>query len=816
MRRRKLLIADDSEMNRAILANMLEQDFEIIETTDGDETITALENYHGVISALLLDLVMPGKSGFDVLEEMKRRKWLDDIPTIMISAETNNKYIDRAFELGASDYISRPFAPGIIRHRIINTILLHTKKQQLMDVVASWFYRREKSNEVMMSILDYAVELRSGEQGTHMIGVNRLTELILKRLTEKTDKYDISPSDIEMISMASGLHDIGKLLIPEEILKKPGKLTEEEFETVKHHTQIGAQIITELPIYQNEELAKYAATICHWHHERWNGEGYPDGLKGDEIPLAAQVVSIADAYDALTNERSYKEAYSHEKAIEMICNGECGTFNPLILECMIEVAELAKPSESEREAWQRCDTVHRAVEELYQGQDTVAARMTQQLEDANTKKEFMNNLSDEIWFEYTAQPSSVHLSKGAAEHTGLPSVIINPQEDKAFRAIVGTDIIVQLKKQIEELTTEEAYTEIMTEIELDGKKTLCRMAILVLWSAAEHGRCSTLLGKVIDIDEGYERLEDFDNMMSEEVTEQLLIPVVAVQDDVIRITGEQVAPVVQGYKKMFETVRLVDPGICMQVSADKRGHSVEKNEHCYSIWGKTKRCSKCISQEAIRTRKPHNKVELIGDDVYYVLAMCIEIDGIPYSLECVNPIYSVGSAMAESENILNQLIVRNRQVYTDSVTQVYNRHYYDARIRNITGENAVAMIDIDNFKQINDCFGHAAGDEALYRTAQTIRSILRSSDELIRYGGDEFVVLFNGLQEQIMKRKLEDICCAVRSINIPEYPELHLSVSIGGVHGSGRVSELMKKADCALYRAKINKDCAAVFEEDKE
>lgn len=816
MKQRKLLIADDSEMNRAILANMLEQDFEIIETTDGEETIAALENYHGVISALLLDIVMPGKSGFDVLEEVKRRRWIDDIPTIMISAETNNKYIDRAFELGASDYISRPFAPGIIRHRIINTILLHTKKQQLVDAVASRFYRREKSNEVMVSILDYAVELRSGEQGMHMFGVNRLTELILKRLAEKTNKYNISESDIEVISMASGLHDIGKLLIPEEILKKPGRLTEEEFETVKHHTQIGAGIITELPIYQNEELAKYAATICHWHHERWNGEGYPDGLKGDEIPLAAQVVSIADAYDALTNARSYKKAYSHEKAVEMICNGECGTFNPLILECMVEVAGTTRPSEAAMEVWQKNDPIHRAVEAFYQGQDTVAARMTLQLEDANTKQEFMSNLSDEIWFEYTAQPSSVHLSKGASDHTGLPSVIINPQEDKAFRKIIGKDVIEQLKKQIEEMSAEEVHTELMAKIELDGKKCLCRIAILVLWSEAEHGRCSTLLGKVIDIDEEYGRLEDFDKMMSEEVTEQILLPVAAAKDDVLRITGRQVAPVIKGYKKMFEAVRLVDPGICMQVSADINGHSVEKNEHCYSILGKTKRCEKCISQEAIRTRKAHNKVELIGENVYYILAMCIEIDGIPYSLECINPIYTVGSAMEESENILNQLIVRNRQVYKDSVTQVYNRHYYDTRIRNITGENAVAMADIDNFKQINDRFGHAAGDKALYCTAQAIRLILRSNDELIRYGGDEFVILFNGLQEQIMKNKLEDICRAVRSINIPEYPELNLSVSIGGVHGSGRVSELIEKADRALYRAKINKDCAEVFEEEKE
>ena len=339
MEQKKLLIADDSEVNRAILANMLDRDFTIIEASNGREVLSTLQAYHGEISALLLDIVMPEMDGFEVLEEMKRHHWLDEIPVIMISAETGSAYIDRAFELGASDYISRPFATGIIRRRTINTILLHTKKQQLMDVVSSRFYRREKNSSVMVSILDYAMEVHSGDGGAHMSGVSYLTGVLLRYLLEKTDRYALAPSDVDVICTASSLHDIGKLLVPEEILKKPGKLTPEEFDVVKHHPQLGVQIIEQLPVYQNERMVRYATEICRWHHERWNGEGYPDGLKGDQIPIAAQVVSLADAYDALTSKRSYKNAYSHETAMAMIHNGECGSFNPLLLQCLDDASE---------------------------------------------------------------------------------------------------------------------------------------------------------------------------------------------------------------------------------------------------------------------------------------------------------------------------------------------------------------------------------------------------------------------------------------------------------------------------------------------
>ena len=813
MERKKLLIADDSEMNRAILANILDQDYEIIEVADGRETIAALQVYHGEISALLLDIIMPEMDGFAVLEEMRAQGWLEEIPVIVISAETGTATIDRAFALGASDYISRPFATSIIRRRITNTILLNTKKHQLMDVAAERFLREERNSDIIATILGYALETRCGEGGAHMNGVGHLTKLLLLELRKKTDRYTLEPDDIELIGMAAGLHDIGKILIPENILKKPGKLTAEEFELVKQHTTIGAQLVAEMPVYQNETLVKYAIEICLRHHERWNGEGYPDGLRGDECPIAAQVVALADVYDALTTRRSYKEAYSHEKALAMIHAGECGSFNPLLLECLDDLSDVIRREGAARDAGQRPHDEYPITEELYRNRDMAAARMTRQLEEAHARQDFFTGMSREMWFEYTVQPSSLQLSLGAMQQTGLPAVMVDPLQNQDFLALIGGETVEMVRQQLARMTADESYAEIPVTLLLNGQPFRCRLAMFISWSAVEEGRCRSLFGKVINVDENYTRLEDYDRASIPQVEHQMLLPLTAA-DGILRISGRELAPILQAYRQMFQIVRLVDPGICMQVTVADDGHTMEKVERCYSIWDKTQRCRHCVSQEVVRARRTLNKVEMIGSDLYYILAMCVEVDGFPYSLECVNPICSDDVLSDEDENLLNQLLMRNRQVYTDSLTKVFNRRYYDDRLRHLSGEYALAMIDIDNLKQINDRFGHPAGDIAVYHTAQAIRTVLRSQDELVRYGGDEFLLLFHSLPHSILRRKLEDICQAVRTLRMAELPELRVTVSIGGICAAGQISELLEKADLALYRAKAQKDSAVLYKED--
>jgi len=327
-----ILIVDDSEMNRAILNEMLREKFELIETDDGLKALDILQEQR--VDLMMLDLVMPGMDGMEVLMDMRRTGKISDVPVIMISAETSPKHISRAYDLGAVDYITRPFDMAVVQKRVENTILLYSKQKALEEMVEQQIYEKEKSNNLMISILSHIVEFRNGESGLHVLHINLLTEILLRAMVIKYDKYSLTEQQISMISMASSLHDIGKIAIPEEILNKPGRFTPEEYEIMKKHSMLGASMLEGLEAYKDEPLLKYAYEITRWHHERHDGRGYPDGLKGDDIPLSAQIVSLADVYDALTSERVYKPAYSHEKAMEMIINGECGVFNPELLECL--------------------------------------------------------------------------------------------------------------------------------------------------------------------------------------------------------------------------------------------------------------------------------------------------------------------------------------------------------------------------------------------------------------------------------------------------------------------------------------------------
>ena len=340
--KQQILIVDDSEMNREILTEMLQDDFRILEAENGEEALKMLKQYGTGISLMLLDIVMPVMNGFEVLAAMAREHWMDDIPVIMISSEGSEDYIRRAYEMGIADYIRRPFDAKIVYQRVFNTIKLYAKQRRLISLVADQIYEKEKNNRMMVGILSQIVEFRNGESGPHVLHIQTLTRLLLERLVQKTGQYGLSWSEQYMISMASALHDIGKIGIDEKILNKPGKLTKEEFDIMKTHTLIGATMLENLKMYQGEILLEVAYQICRWHHERYDGKGYPDGLVGEEIPISAQVVSLVDAYDALISDRVYKKAYSHEQAVKMILNGECGAFNPVLLECLTDIQDHLK------------------------------------------------------------------------------------------------------------------------------------------------------------------------------------------------------------------------------------------------------------------------------------------------------------------------------------------------------------------------------------------------------------------------------------------------------------------------------------------
>ncbi len=335
--RPQILIVDDAPVNRELLAGILGDRYRILQASEGEECINMLRRYENDIALVLIDMIMPKKDGFEVLVYMNRNHWIEDIPVIMISSDNSDDNVSRAYSLGVSDYISSPFDAKVVYNRVFNIIKLYSKQRRLVQLVTEQIYEKEKDNQMMIGILSHIVEFRNGESGSHVLHINKITGMLLERLIQKTDKYDLSWHDRYLITTASALHDIGKIGVDEKILNKPGRLTADEFEIMKMHTMIGASMLHSLTVYQDEELVRVATEICRWHHERYDGRGYPDGLKGDEIPISAQVVSVADVYDALASERVYKKAFSHEKAIEMIMNGECGTFNPLLLECLNDI-----------------------------------------------------------------------------------------------------------------------------------------------------------------------------------------------------------------------------------------------------------------------------------------------------------------------------------------------------------------------------------------------------------------------------------------------------------------------------------------------
>ena len=546
MEKQKILIVDDSEMNREILTDILEDQYDIIEAENGRRAIEILTERREEISLMLLDIMMPEMDGFETLAYINKNQWNESFAVMMISADDSPENIKRAYDLGAFDYISRPFDSAIIQRRILNTMCLYVRQRHLEDMVAEQFLENERNNKLMIAILSHIVEFRNGESGAHVLHVNTLTKLLLKQLVLHTDKYQLSQSDIALISVASSLHDIGKMAISEEILNKPGRLTEEEFETIKTHAAIGGDMILALPeSYQSAPIVKMSFEISRWHHERYDGQGYPDGLKGDEIPIAAQVVAIADVYDALTSERCYKKAYSDDQALEMIMNGKCGSFNPLLLQCFMEVADVMR---SRRE---------------------------------------------------------------------------------------GTSSAEENKN--------------------DGRR------------------------------------------MEERID----------------------------YNMMF---------------SNKKYNFQSQREKTWEL------------------------------------------------------------------------------LYTDSLTGIYNRRYYDDYIQNAENVQGIAMIDVDNFKSINDNYGHSVGDIVLQKIAKKIVSCVRGTDAVVRYGGDEFAVIFYDMPSSVFERKLEIIRNHVNTLVLEDHPEIQISISVGGAYGRGQVKEIFKIADKMMYQSKSKKNQVTVcfLNENKE
>lgn len=496
----KLLIVDDSPINRSLLSDILGEEYETIEAENGEEAIAILEKLGVEISLVFLDICMPKIDGFGVLEVMKEKRWSEDIPVIIISSDDSGEHIEQAYDMGVVDFIRRPFDAAIVKKRAINTIMLYSKQRLLASMVTDQIYEKEKNSNMLINILSHIVEFRNGESGLHIIHVKTFTEILLRKLVSMTDKYKISDEDISIISTASALHDIGKISIPDAILNKPGRFTDEEFNVMKTHSKAGAEILEQLTLYKDEPLVRVAYEICRWHHERFDGKGYPDGLVGDEIPISAQVVAMADVYDALTSERCYKKAFNHEKAIEMILNGECGEFNPILKECLKSSADTIRNEIYHAKTMNSCESVKIEIptEILKIDELSSSKRLMFMYNYESEKNKFFSDFCDDIFFEYNLDPSILKLSACGAARLGLSETIVNPFEEPTLINKIMT--AENTKKELREYSVnEETITEHKCNILLDEKIKTVKIVSKKLYSFSDKPVYIGVIGKIIEI-----------------------------------------------------------------------------------------------------------------------------------------------------------------------------------------------------------------------------------------------------------------------------------------------------------------------------
>lgn len=467
--RETILIVDDSAMNRMLLSDILADTYNIIEAEDGEQAIAILQQHASEISIVVLDMVMPKVDGFGVLEAMNENRWIQFLPVVSISTESSPEFVERAYSLGVTDFINRPFDELIVIRRVSNTIKLYAKQRKLTNMVANEIFEKERNGSLMITILSHIVEL-----------------------------YYLPYAERDLIVKASALHDIGKISIPEEVLNKPGKLTDEEFEAMKQHTVIGYQMLSDLG-FQDEPLVKVSREITRWHHERYDGRGYPDGLKGDEIPLSAQIVSLADVYDALTSERVYKPAFSHEKAIQMILNGECGAFNPLLLECLVEAQDairqgLAQPNRAFN-SYEDLKSIAPAI------QDAETLDVTEyaldQLENEREKNHFLTEISRQLQFDYNKSLDLLHIPVWAAKRLGTPAQIKDPLHTEALANLISHDLVELLSKAITETTPQDPLVRLDCTVTSNGEAYDCIIITKTVWSQEEEPILVGVIGKIM-------------------------------------------------------------------------------------------------------------------------------------------------------------------------------------------------------------------------------------------------------------------------------------------------------------------------------
>lgn len=799
--KQKILIADDSEMNRELLAAILEEEYDIIQANDGVQAVDCLQRHAEEISLLLLDIVMPHMDGFEVLSYMNKEHWIDSIPVVIISSENSPICIKRGYDLGATDFIEKPFDANMVLRRSANAILLGAKQRRMTSIVSNQIYEREKSSKLMINILSHIVEFRNGESGLHVLHIQTITEMLLRQLVQKeNNRYALSKEQIRMITTASALHDIGKISIPDEILNKPGRLTAEEFAVIKGHSMAGANMLSELPLDQKEEpLVKTAYEICRWHHERYDGGGYPDGLKGEEIPVSAQVVALADVYDALTSERCYKDAYSHEKAIEMILAGQCGAFNPLMLECLLDISSSLKKKMGykSKERYEQTD-LSDIASRFHDFEMDSSEKIVQQLEFERMRYNFLAEGSRNIVFTYTISPPLLTFNQAGCKRSGITEPSFSPLQSGVLKDLVEEQSLKRLIRKITQATRE--TPDVTSNLFLTDGKNPChyRCKCRVIWTDGAEKGYTGVVGKLTDITDDYMVMENVREEGLKVLEKDRSAEFSSFYDRFKKCgfstDGTEAWLLLQYLQISYDLVRYVDPITNKVIHIEKDGKMWESETACSDIWNCLEKCSNCISRLSMQTRKRMTKLEVAGDDPYQVVSMYVEIDGKPCCLEMASRID--GDFMPDGyskDEILSSVRIHKEKVYIDPVTGVYNKRYYVEKLSKMDNAAALMFADIKNFKRINENFGHQAGDDVLRQVAGVLRDAAAGKGDVLRYSGDDFVTVFFKVTEEELSEIQKEMCRRVEALRFPELPGVQLKLVTAGTSIPGRVEEMLEQ-----------------------
>ena len=799
--KQKILIADDSEMNRELLAAILEEEYDIIQANDGVQAVDCLQRHAEEISLLLLDIVMPHMDGFEVLSYMNKEHWIDSIPVVIISSENSPIYIKRGYDLGATDFIGKPFDANMVLRRSANAILLGAKQRRMTSIVSNQIYEREKSSKLMINILSHIVEFRNGESGLHVLHIQTITEMLLRQLVQKeNNRYALSKEQIRMITTASALHDIGKISIPDEILNKPGRLTAEEFAVIKGHSMAGANMLSELPLDQKEEpLVKTAYEICRWHHERYDGGGYPDGLKGEEIPVSAQVVALADVYDALTSERCYKDAYSHEKAIEMILAGQCGAFNPLMLECLLDISSSLKKKMGykSKERYEQTD-LSDIASRFHDFEMDSSEKIVQQLEFERMRYNFLAEGSRNIVFTYTISPPLLTFNQAGCKRSGITEPSFSPLQSGVLKDLVEEQSLKRLIRKITQATRE--TPDVVSNLLLTDGKNPChyRCQCRVIWTDGAEKGYTGIVGKLTDITDDYMVMENVREEGLKVLEKDRSAEFSSFYDRFKKCgfstDGTEAWLLLQYLQISYDLVRYVDPITNKVIHIEKDGKMWESETACSDIWNCLEKCSNCISRLSMQTGKRMTKLEIAGEDPYQVVSMYVEIDGKPCCLEMASRID--GDFMPDGysrDEILSSVRIHKEKVYIDPVTGVYNKRYYVEKLSKMDNAAALMFADIKNFKRINENFGHQAGDDVLRQVAGVLRDVAAGKGDVLRYSGDDFVTVFFKATEEELSEIQKEMCRRVEALRFPELPGVQLKLVTAGTSIPGRVEEMLEQ-----------------------